>query len=182
MSAIITAPIRCKRPVVAKKKAPRCIGDDVFRIIVEMAYEMEKADKIQNEINAVDGKVEELFEMLVDERKTKNLRSFTPTRQTFGCSERDGRMYIPSIKCRGFEYPLYGTIEYERFIPHNGNGKIHERGVIRLSVRKIHSLGGDRLSRATYSTVAYDTAEQYITVKQEIKEIFIDVIKYTLWG
>jgi len=53
MSAITVAPrIRCKRPVAAKKNLRR-IGDGVFRTIVEMAYEMDKAEKITRFTNQI---------------------------------------------------------------------------------------------------------------------------------
>jgi hypothetical protein len=45
MSAIIPARLRCKRPVVAKQSRPRRIEQGIFRTIVQMAYEMDKAER-----------------------------------------------------------------------------------------------------------------------------------------
>ena len=50
MSAITVAPvaprIRCKRPVVYRKPAPKRMEQSIFRIIVEMAYEMDASERV----------------------------------------------------------------------------------------------------------------------------------------
>ena len=58
---ITTYPLRIKRPVMAPRTRNRPIGQEVFKEIVKMAYEMEKAEKIANEMLERDNSLRDLI-------------------------------------------------------------------------------------------------------------------------
>ena len=56
----IIAPLRIKRPVMARR--PRAIGQEVFKEIVKMAYEMDRAQKILDQKDAPKRALRDLVE------------------------------------------------------------------------------------------------------------------------
>lgn len=153
------------------------IGQEVFRMIVEMAYEMEFCDKVTEEIKNCKMLLPEFIDSTNDNRnKSTRLRKL----YTDNYTKPNPVRY--SLPWKRFEREYYHKLDhgYERY--RNTRGQVRERGIMVITtVVKANTLSGVReLNYRT--TMTYSSDEEFETAKQELKRYYGNGIGYYFWG
>jgi hypothetical protein len=147
----------------------RSIGNEIFKTIVEMSYEMAYCERADREYAKCREILDEFYDgVQTNKRKKKRaLRSYQHTKGETFRSQPFQRMGIP----------LFFSIhmEYERYT--DTQNKIRERGIFTITVSK-----NERQDLRHYSRFRYESDEQWLTEKAELKAIFIGGLGYLLWG
>ena len=146
---------------------PRSIGQEIFKTIVEMSYEMAYWDRANKEYRHCLQMLDELYDPLENKRNKRVLRSLTtktkeesPRSQPFFCMEKR----------------FYHTVhfEYERYT--DEQNKIRERGIFTLTISN-HVRDLRYFIRGRYTN-----DDEWATEKQQVKEIYLSNLGYTLWS
>jgi len=147
----------------------RSIGNEIFKTIVEMSYEMAYWDRADKEYAKCREILDEFYDgVQTNKRKKRVLRSHQATKGETFRSQPFMRLGIP----------LFFSIhmEYERYT--DTQSKIRERGIFTITVSK-----NERQDLHHYSRFRYESDEQWLTEKAELKNIFINGgLGYSLWG
>ena len=141
----------------------------IFKTIVEMANEMDYADKRQENINLI---VQRMNEMVVESRldTRTNLRSLT-VKPTQGHDH-----YTEPFLVRNNLLRVACYMEYERYL--NENNKVRELGVVTLSIQRPLFDKWTCSHRLVYSRKEYHSREEFQPVLEDLKPRFLHWFGY----
>ena len=106
----------------------RYIGQEIFKTIVEMSYEMAHWERAEKEWIACNEVLDEFYDRIQSKRSTRVLRSME---QRYS-SKKDEELYSRPFKCCGELLKHNVILEYERYT--DQEDKIRERIFFTLSV------------------------------------------------
>lgn len=132
----------------------RVIGNEIFKTIVTMAYEMDYADKRDADVTKVKELLEDYMPRVRTTLKTGNLRNINMSRPGMD-------YYTEPITFKGRPLRFAIFMEYKRYID---GGKVREEGVITVSPQRYHSNSRmfccvRHFSRRTYRSIADFTSK-----------------------
>jgi len=147
------------------------IGNEIFKTIVEMSYEMAYHDQCEKEIKNAVALFPTFIDTLQSNRNRKALRKLDRYLETKDEKYRsvpwkyNGRLYV---------HTLYQ--EYERY--RNPQNKVRERGEITITVSERTKDGKIYDIRHMYSRVIYENDTEFPLCKEELKRKYKEMFSY----
>jgi len=149
----------------------RVIGNEVFKTIVTMAYEMDWADKRDADVTKVKELLEEYVPRIQTTLKTGNLRNINMV--------RPGKDYhTEPITFKGCPLRFAIFMEYRRYI--DDRGKVREEGVITFSPQRYHSNVRMFCCERPFSRRTYRSTADFTVILPELIHGSLCIAKFLL--